>query len=55
MTKKRKKQVRLDSQRRIKEERRERIIIIITWLFAGLCGLLLILIGMGFAYNLLLG
>ena len=54
MTKK-KKQVRLDSQRVQREERRERIIIIITWLFAGLCGLLLILIGMGFAINLLMG
>lgn len=55
MTKKRKKQVRLDSQRRIKEERRERLITVVTWLFAGLCGLLLILIGMGFAYNLIVG
>lgn len=52
---KKKKPVRLDSQRKQREERRERLITVVTWLFAGLCGLLLILIGMGFAINLLMG
>ena len=52
---KKKKPVRLDSQRKQREERRERLITVVTWLFAGLCGLLLILIGMGFAYTLIVG
>lgn len=50
-----KKKKTLENRRKRREERKERVIQGITWIFAGVCGLLFILIGMGLCYNLLIG
>jgi hypothetical protein len=45
----------LKNKRKLMEERRERIITTVIWLFAGLCGLLFILIGLGLVFQILMG
>lgn len=53
--KKKKKKKTLKNKRKLMEERRERIITTVIWLFAGLCGLLFILIGMGLVFQIIMG
>jgi hypothetical protein len=53
--KKKKKKKTLKNKRKLMEERRERIITTVIWLFAGLCGLLFILIGLGLVFQILMG
>lgn len=45
----------LVSKKKQAEERRERIIVSLTWIFAGVCGFLFILVCMAFAFNIVMG